>query len=90
VEFLKSSGYTFGMKTAISIADDVFRKAEHYARQKRKSRSEVYSEAISEYLARRDTDAVTDAVNETLKQVGQSIDPFVQESTRRTLKRIEW
>ena len=78
------------MKTAISISDDVFRKAEQFARRKKKSRSEVYAEAIAEYLARHDTDAITDAINRTLREVGQSVEPFVREVGRRTLKRNEW
>jgi predicted transcriptional regulator len=78
------------MKTAISIADDVFHRAEHYARWQKKSRSELYAEAIAEYLARHDADAVTEAMNKTLDEVGQSIDPFIREAGRRTLKRNEW
>jgi predicted transcriptional regulator len=61
------------LKTAISISDDVFQKAEHYARQKNKSRSEVYTEAISEYFARGDTYAITDAMNENTEP-GRTID----------------
>ena len=78
------------MKTAISIADDVFHRAEYYARQNKKSRSQLYAMAISEYLARHEADAVTEAMNEALKGVGESIDPFVREASRRTLKRTEW
>ncbi|HEY2380220.1 MAG TPA: hypothetical protein VGK48_03460 [Terriglobia bacterium] len=78
------------MKTAISIGDDVFQRAERYARREKKSRSELYAEAIAEYLARHDADAVTEAMNKTIEEVGKSIDPFVREATRRTLKRIEW
>ena len=78
------------MKTAISIADEVFKRAEYYARRQKKSRSELYAEAISEYLARHDADAFTEAMNKTVKEVGQSIDPFVREVARRTLRRTEW
>jgi len=68
------------MKTAVSSI--------RYARQK-KSRSELYAVAISEYLARHDADVVTAAMNNTLKGVGKPIDPFIREVTRRTLKRAE-
>jgi metal-responsive CopG/Arc/MetJ family transcriptional regulator len=40
------------MKTAISIPDDVFAEAERLARRLKKSRSELYSRAIREYIAR--------------------------------------
>ena len=41
-----SSGYTCGMKTAVSIPDDVFEKAEHLARRMKKSRSRLFSNAV--------------------------------------------
>ena len=83
-------GYTLGMKTAISIADEVFHKAERYARRNKKSRSEIYSAAMAEYLARHDVDAVTEAMNKALEEVGEPIDPFVQAAARRILKRTPW
>src|SRR5579883_1096225 len=39
-------GYTIGMKTAVSIPADVFESAERLARRTRKSRSQLYSEAV--------------------------------------------
>jgi hypothetical protein len=78
------------MKTAISIADDVFHRAERYARRSKKSRSELYSAAVAEYLARHDADAVTEAINQVLDEVGETADPFVAAAGRRILKRTEW
>ena len=40
------------MKTAISIPDDVFERAERLARHTKKSRSQLFSEAVREYVAR--------------------------------------
>ena len=65
------------MKTAVSIPDDVFRGAERLARRTRKSRSQLYSEAVKEYVARHATDEVTEAVNRVCDQVGDQKDPFV-------------
>ena len=86
----KTFGYTPGMKTAISISDEVFHKAEHFARRQRKSRSQLYTEALAEFLARHDADAITEAMNRALEQVGQRVEPFVREAARRALKRAEW
>ena len=83
-------GYTLGMKTAISIADEVFHKAERYARRNKKSRSEIYSAAMAEYLARHDVDAVTEAMNKALEEVGEQVDEFVNAASRRMLKRTQW
>lgn len=78
------------MKTAVSLPDDVFREAERQARRARKSRSQLYAEALSEYLARHAPDEVTDAMNRVLDQLKQPTDPFVSAAARRILERSEW
>jgi metal-responsive CopG/Arc/MetJ family transcriptional regulator len=78
------------MKTAISLPDDVFHAAERHARRMRKSRSQLYAEALEEYLTRHTPDEVTEAMNQVIDQVGTSADPFVAAVTRRSLERIEW
>ncbi len=78
------------MKTAISLPDDVFRAAERHARRARKSRSQLYAEAIAEYLSRHAPDEVTEAMNHVVDQLGEPIDPFVTAAARRILKRSEW
>lgn len=83
-------GYTIGMKTAISVPDDVFQDAERYAKRAKKSRSQVFSEAVSEYLARRSSDAVTESLNAVLDRVGASSDRFVSKASKARLKRVEW
>jgi len=52
------------MKTAVSTPDDLFRRADELANQLGKSRSELYREALADYVARRDPRAVTSALNE--------------------------
>ena len=83
-------GYTWGMKTAVSLPDDVFRAAERHARRARKSRSQLYAEALSEYLARHAPDEVTDAMNQALDQLPESTDSFVRAASLRILERSEW
>lgn len=80
------------MKTAISVPDDVFEKAERLARSARRSRSEFYSAALREYVARHDPDEVTDAVNRAMTELGEEAAPdeFVQEAARRLLEGSEW
>jgi hypothetical protein len=41
-------GYTYGMKTAISIPDKVFKEAERLARRLGQSRSKLYGEGVAE------------------------------------------
>lgn len=83
-------GYTPGMKTAISVPDEVFEEAERLARRTKRSRSELYSVAMSEYLARHSPDEVTEAMNRVVDEVGQEGDEFMAAAGRLTLQRTEW
>ena len=58
------------MKTAISIPDKIFHDAERLSRRLKKSRSRVYTEAVTEYIARHDPEAVTEAMNRVFEAVG--------------------
>ena len=78
------------MKTAISIPDDVFEDAERFARRNRKSRSQLFSDAVREYVARHSGDAVTEAMDRVCAEVGAAPDPFTDAAARRTLERTEW
>ena len=78
------------MKTAVSLPDEVFRAAERQARRVKKSRSQLYAEALSEYLARHAPDEVTEAMNRVVEQLCEPADPFVSAAARRVLERSEW
>ncbi len=83
-------GYTPGMKTAVSIPDEVFAQAERLARRAGRSRSHVFSEALREYVARHAPDEVTQAMDAVCGQVGDPHDSFVAAAGRRVLERTEW
>ena len=79
------------MKTAVSTPDDVFAGAERLAHRTKRSRSDIYSAAVREYIARHSGDAVTEAMNSVLEQVGEAgTDPFVRRTGRKTLEQVEW
>jgi metal-responsive CopG/Arc/MetJ family transcriptional regulator len=78
------------MKTAISIPDDVYAGAERLARKLRKSRSQLYAEAVADYVARHDPEAVTEAMNRVCEEVGDQPDAAVSAAARRILRRTEW
>ena len=82
--------YTTGMKTAISLPDDLFEGAERLARRTKKSRSRLFRDALREYLARHTPDHVTEAMDKALAEIGPTEDPFVSASARRILERSEW
>jgi len=78
------------MKTAISIPDPIFREAERLARRLKKSRSQLYAEAMADYLRRHDPDAVTEALNRVCPESGDRNDAFANAAARRLLSTVEW
>ncbi|HEV8345538.1 MAG TPA: ribbon-helix-helix protein, CopG family [Vicinamibacterales bacterium] len=78
------------MKTAVSIPDEIFEKAERLARRAKRSRSELFAAALAEYVARHSPDEVTDAMNRVCADVGDQEDAFVAAAGRRALEQTEW
>jgi metal-responsive CopG/Arc/MetJ family transcriptional regulator len=78
------------MKTAISIPDDVFVRAERLAKRTKKSRSQLFSDAVREYLARHAAEEVTEAMDRACAGLGRSADQFTSAAARRILERSEW
>jgi len=78
------------MRTAISIPDEVFRRAEKLAKRTKKSSSRLYSDAVREYVDRHSADAITEAVNRVVDKLGSDVDPFLTAAARRTFERNEW
>jgi antitoxin MazE6 len=78
------------MKTAISIPDDVFAEAERLAIELQTSRSQLYSRALQEFVARHAPDRLTEAMNRVVDAVGSEVDEFSQRASRRVLEQVEW
>lgn len=78
------------MKTAVSIPDGTFEAADLLARRLKKSRSELYSLALAEYLARHAPDRVTEAMDRACAEIGEPTDEMVSLASRRILKQSEW
>ena len=78
------------MKTAISIPDSVFQAAEKHAKRMRKSRSQLFSEAMVEYLERHTPDEITRRMNETLESIGDFDNTFIRKASHNLLGRSEW
>ena len=86
----RDTGYTVSMKTAISLPKDVFEKAERLAVRARKSRSQLYCEALREYVARHSPDEVTEALDRAIEENGPPEKRFVTLASAQTLARVEW
>jgi len=78
------------MKTAISIPDDVFEDAEKLARALKKSRSQLYSHALREYIARHAADRITETLDRICTDGSLGDHGFARAAARRTLRRSQW
>ena len=78
------------MKTAISVPDEIFEDADRLAARLGKSRSQLYAEAMVEYLTRHDPATTTECLDEVLDSIAEPQDPFVTDTAQRILENIEW
>lgn len=79
-----------GMKVAISLPDPVFRAAETLARKLRKSRSQLYAEAIAEYVGARGAKALTARLNSVYANESSEVDPALKHAQLERLCREAW
>ena len=78
------------MKIVVSIPDELVARIERLALRTGRPRSEVFSAALAEYVARHAPDEVTEAVERVCVKVGDQPDAFVAAAARRVLKKTEW
>jgi len=78
------------MTTSISVPDPVFQEAEQLAERLEKTLDQLYTEALVEYLARRNPNTVTERLNEVYDSVAEPEDRFMSETAQDVLRRVEW
>lgn len=78
------------MKTAISIPDDVFESADELARELGISRSELYSTAVAEYLAKHRAEDVTARLNEVYAEQPSGLSPEIRRAQARSIGKSDW
>ena len=84
-------GYTWGVKTAISLPDDTFERATRRARELGMSRSEFFATAAVRYLAELDRTSLTGRIDEALALTEDNQDSAGAVSAgRRRLMRQDW
>ena len=82
--------YTYGMKTAISLPDDLFRSADALAQRLGMSRSQLYATAVAEYLAKHRDEDVTGRLNDVFADEPSGIDPVLRSAQARSVSSAEW
>ncbi|MBN2441389.1 MAG: hypothetical protein JXJ04_08580 [Spirochaetales bacterium] len=78
------------MKTAISLPDIIYKQAEVFARKTKKSRSQLYTEAIKEYLARHTPDVITESMNKVCDLLEKQDTTLTQKAASELLKQESW
>lgn len=72
------------------MPDELFNLAEAAARQLRVSRSELYAKAIAEYLERRQSNAITERLNDVYSASPAKLDPGLNRAQLESLKKDAW
>ena len=78
------------MKTAVSLPDDLFDLAEAAARRLGVSRSQLYANAIAEYLKRQQSSAITERLNEVYSHRAAKLDSGLHRAQLRSLEKDAW
>ncbi len=64
-------GYTYAMKTAISLPDETYRRASQRAKDLGMSRSEFFSRAAARYLDELESESVTHQIDQAVAGLGE-------------------
>lgn len=83
-------GYTSGMKTAISLPDDLFASANSLARRLGLSRSALVAAALSEFIAKHRGAKVSERLDAVYAAEDGQIDAPTAAAQRRVIRRSEW
>jgi predicted transcriptional regulator len=78
------------MNTAVSIPDELFRRADALAQRLGKSRSEIYREASADYVSRREPGEVTRALDNVADELAAEPGAFAAHAARRSLECGQW
>lgn len=82
--------YTFGMKTAISVPDDIFELSEKLAKQLKVSRSKIFAMGVKKLAEEYDDDEITKQLNEFYENDPVELDPIIMQMALMSLPKEEW
>ena len=74
-----TNSYTTGMKTAISLPDNLFTRAERVAAQLNMNRSQLYARALHDYLEIHDPASITAVFNKVYAEESSELDPILMQ-----------
>ena len=78
------------MKTAISLPDQLYRSGDRLAKRLGVSRSELYARALAEFLAKHQSDQITQRLNAVYATEDSRLDPALAKAQLDALPRESW
>lgn len=78
------------MKTAVSLPDDLFARAESLANRLGLTRSGLYAAAIEDFIARHQAKRVAERLDAVYASELSDVDVPIASAQRRVLKRADW
>lgn len=78
------------MKVAISLPDPLFDAAEHLAQELKMSRSQLYAQALAEFLQARSSAAITARLNEVHGRESTPLEPGLMAAQLEALPHETW
>jgi predicted transcriptional regulator len=77
------------MKTAVSLPDELFEAADEFATRTGRSRSQLYAEALQEYLQRHDEEQITARLDQLAKDLDTRVEAGQARATRLILRGVD-
>ena len=78
------------VKTAVSLPYDLFHQADATARRRGISRSELYAQALAEYLERRECRAITERLNAVYSRDSAKLDSALHRAQLKSFPKGDW
>jgi len=78
------------MKTAISIPDVTFKRAERFARRAGMSRSQLYTRAVATFIDARAHEDTIEALNRIYSTQSSTLDPVLVSLQAAALGKDDW
>lgn len=78
------------MKVAISLPDPIFDAAERLAKQRRVPRSQLFAEALKEYVSRHGSEAITARLNEVYASEDSDVERPLAQAQLAAIEHEAW
>lgn len=78
------------MKVAVSVPDPIFDAAERLARQRQIPRSQLFAEALQEYVSRHGAEAITAKLNEIYAVEDSGVEQPLSKAQSASLENEAW